>query len=153
MEKNWYLTWDDVIYTPGTLSAEGYRNGKKLMHREIKTTGPAAGIVLSAEESSLKHGSDAVILHAVIVDKDGQMVPYADNELRFTIEGSGSFLGIGNGNPGSHESDLVPVRRAFNGLCQLLVRPDAEGGNIRITATAEGLGSTECTVLPAPSSF
>ena len=27
MQRNWYLTWENVIYEPGELKAVGYRNG------------------------------------------------------------------------------------------------------------------------------
>ncbi|MBQ7792260.1 MAG: hypothetical protein IJ367_02060, partial [Clostridia bacterium] len=71
---------------------------------------------------------------------------YADNEIRFTVEGEGTFLGTGNGNPGSHEDDTLPVRRVFNGLCQLLVRPTGQKGTIKIKAEAAGFQAGECVV-------
>ena len=33
------------------------------------------------------------------------MVPTADNEILFTLEGAGKIIGVGNGNPSSHELD------------------------------------------------
>ncbi|MDE7045036.1 MAG: hypothetical protein K2O97_08510, partial [Acetatifactor sp.] len=54
-------------------------------------------------------------------------------------------LGTGNGNPGSHESDKIPVRRAFNGLCQLLVRAD-RAGIMKITAGSDELMQGICEI-------
>ena len=62
------------------------------------------------------------------------------------VEGAGEFLGTGNGNPGDHDSDKVPHRRAFNGLCQLLVAATGEAGEIKITATSKNLKKAILTV-------
>ena len=67
------------------------------------------------------------------------MVPTADDEILFQVEGAGEFLGTGNGNPADHASDKVPHRRAFNGLCQLLVVANGEAGAIKIAATSKNL--------------
>ncbi|NOV01055.1 glycoside hydrolase family 2 TIM barrel-domain containing protein [Paenibacillus planticolens] len=51
----------------------------------------------------------------------------------------GSLLGVGNGNPSSHEPDKANRRRAFNGYCLLLVQTTSVSGEIVITGTAAGL--------------
>ena len=72
------------------------------------------------------------------------VVPTADNKIFFTVEG-GQFLGTGNGNPGSHESDKIPVRRVFNGLCQLLVKAD-NSGVIKVAAKSNELIQGSCEI-------
>ena len=46
MEKNWYLGWDEVVYEPGTLTAQGYRNGELVLTESVETTGAPYQIVL-----------------------------------------------------------------------------------------------------------
>lgn len=142
MEKDWYLEWENVVYEPGELMAKGYRDGQEIMAETVRTTGAAAKIELEPYKAEVNAG-DTAIIQMRITDMDGAVVPTADNELHFEVRGAGEFLGTGNGNPGSHERDKVPVRRAFNGLCQLLVKA-TEPGRIEITASSAGIKSGAC---------
>lgn len=139
MEKNWYLSWDNVIYEPGTLSAKGYKNGKEVLSEKIETTGAPYALKLEAFKDTINKDNGTGIIKVSVVDKDDRIVPTADDEITFTATGAGTFLGTGNGNPGSHESEKVPHRRAFNGLCQLLVSADGDVGDIVISATSKSL--------------
>jgi beta-galactosidase len=40
-----------------------------------------------------------------VVDAQGRTVSVADNEVTFRVTGSGRLIGVGNGDPSSHESD------------------------------------------------
>ena len=78
-------------------------------------------------------------------DAAQRIVPTADNEVRFSVTG-GRIIGVGNGNPSSHESDQLPERRAFNGLCLVLVQSDRKSGPINLTATSPGLQPAHMTI-------
>ena len=42
-------------------------------------------------------------------------VPVAQNKIHFTIEGAGSIIGVGNGDPSCHEPDVyVPTAPSHN---------------------------------------
>lgn len=86
---------------------------------------------------------DMAIVNVRILDKNDTLEPTADNEVHFEIEG-GKFIGTGNGNPADHSSEKVPVRRTFNGLCQVLVK--SYGKKIIITAKSNGLISGSCKI-------
>jgi beta-galactosidase len=147
MDRNWYLEWVDVIYQPGTLSADGYRLGAKVITKEIKTTGEPVKIELRPDRDSIiADGRDVAIIEVRVLDAEGLVVPTANNQIFFDVRGSGEFLGVGNGNPGSHESDKQPFRRVFNGLCQLLVRSGFDEGEIVVAASATGLESAESVI-------
>lgn len=146
VEKNWYVSWDEVMYEPGHVVAKGYRNGELLIEKILETTGIPAKIVIEPYQEQVRAGGTA-IFKISIVDQNGRIVPTADNELHFNIEGAGSFLGTGNGNPGDHDTDRVPVRRVFNGLCEVLVRTeDYKNAKVILKATAAGLQSGCCEV-------
>lgn len=144
MERNWYLTWENVVYETGGVTAKGYKDGKEVMTQTIKTTDAPYKIELMPYKDNIAVGETAII-NVRIADKNGITVPTADNQIFFTVEG-GQFLGCGNGNPGSHESDKIPVRRAFNGLCQLLVKVTDKEGFIKITAQSSGLKQDICEI-------
>lgn len=145
MERNWYLTWENVVYETGEVTAKGYKDGKEVMTKVIKTTDAPYKIELMPYKDNIAVGETAII-NVRVTDKDGNTVPTADNEIHFNINGAGTLLGTGNGNPSDHDSEKLPVRHAFNGLCQLLVKA-CNTGEIKVTATSENLQDDVCKVI------
>ena len=154
MPRNGHLQWT-VNYEPGTLEAIAYKNGKKLTEK-IETTGQPVEVVLTPYKTTmLADGKDAAVINISVVDKEGREVPDADNMIRFSISGEGKIIGVGNGDPSSHEPDKCAdgawQRSLFNGKCQVIVQSNENAGAIRFEATAAGLatGSTDIlTVSP-----
>jgi beta-galactosidase len=134
MPQNSHLQWS-VKYQPGELRALGYRNGKRIATAAVHTAGAPVSMVLEPDCRIIRaDGSDVVSIAARIVDDQGRTVPTADNAITFKVSGAGHFLGVGNGDPSSHESDKSSTRRAFNGLCLALVQSTEKPGRINITA-------------------
>ncbi|ESQ77445.1 beta-galactosidase GalA [Asticcacaulis sp. AC402] len=139
MPRNRHLEWS-VPYAPGRIEAFGYNKGKVVLKDKRETAGPAARVVLTADRTGLMaDGMDAAVLRAEVVDARGRPVPKAENLIRFEVAGSGSVIGVGNGNPNSHEPDKASQRKAFNGLCSAIVQVGKSPGSITVTASAEGL--------------
>lgn len=139
------LRWDDVIYEPGELRAVAYRNGEVWSETTMMTAGPAAKLSLNADRSVLKaDGRDLSFITVQISDENGNLVPRSHNLVEFEIEGVGEIVAVDNGNPVSHESFVEPRRKAFNGLCLVIVRTiEGETGSITLTAQSEGLSSKQ----------
>ncbi len=84
-------------------------------------------------------------------------MPDANQLIHFTITGDGKIIGVGNGDPSSHEPDKCEdgkwQRSLFNGKCQVIVQAGTAIGNIHFTATADGLyeGNTDINLVPANS--
>ena len=72
--------------------------------------------------------------------KNGQVI-HADALLQFDVTGPARIIGVGNGNPNSHEPDKASQRRAFNGLACAIVQSNALAGEVRLTARADGLAT------------
>lgn len=105
MPKDGHIEWP-VKYTPGTLLAKGYRNGKEIIKTQVETTGNASAIQLIADRSAIKaDGEDVSVVTVKINDAKGLNVPIANDEVTFSIEGPGKIIGVGNGDPASHEPD------------------------------------------------
>jgi len=102
MEQYGHLEWK-VKYTPGTLEAIGYKNGKKVLSEIQKTTDSPENIKLSVDKENQKNG-DVVVVTVETTDKKGAHVPTSNHEMTFSIKG-GKILGVGNGNPTSLEKD------------------------------------------------
>lgn len=136
-----HLMWR-VTYAPGTLKAIGRTGGKVILTQEIKTAGKASKIILSPDHHQIKaDGDDLSFVKVTILDKDGNMVPRADNLVKFKIIGEGKIAGVDNGSQISHEPFKADYRKAFNGLCLAVVQSTTKSGKIKLTATSEGLES------------
>ena len=133
-----HLEWN-VKYSPGKLIARGVRNGKPI-EAVVETTGAPAAIRLTADRSALTaNNTDLAVVNVAILDAQGRVVPVADNEITFKLSGPGKLIGVGNGDPSSHEPDKANRRSAFNGLAQAIVQTTMKGGRIKLKAEASAL--------------
>lgn len=140
------LEWE-VVYKPGKVEARGYKRGKMITNKIIETTTSPAQISLTSNCTRLKaDGRDVAIINIAIKDTKGRVVPTASNLIKFSIEGPGTIIGTGNGNPSSHEPDKASQRMAFNGYCQVLVQTGKTAGEIRLKATSETLKDASITL-------
>jgi beta-galactosidase len=146
MKKDSHLAWN-VKYTPGAIEARGYKDGKQVMTAKRETTGPAAKLVLAADRKEISADGEDVAMFAVEVqDAQGRSVPIADNQVNFHVSGQGKVIGVGNGDPTSHESDPGSSRKAFAGLCMALVQSTKAAGNITVEASSPGLTPASVTI-------
>lgn len=133
-----------IPYEPGRLSAIAYRAGRAIARTLVETTGAPAQLRLTPDRARMAaDGRDAMPITIEVLDAAGRTVPVADNDIRLTIQG-GTILGVGNGDPNSHEPDLPDRdgsagRRLFNGLAQLIVQAGGKPGELIVRATAAGL--------------
>jgi beta-galactosidase len=142
---NGHLEWK-VPYAPGELVAKGKRNGKQLTAK-VETTGPPAALVLTPDRTTLAaDGSDVSLVDVRVVDSRGRTVPIASHKVAFNVTGAGRLLGVGNGDPASHELDKASQRRAFNGRCLAIVQASRAKSAITIKAQAAGLKSGTATI-------
>jgi beta-galactosidase len=84
-------------------------------------------------------GADLSYIKVEIVDKEGYICPNADNLVKFEIAGEGIIAGVGNGNPISHEYFKSNERKTFHGLALAVIRSTDKAGEIKLTATSDGL--------------
>jgi len=147
------LHWDDVVYQPGELKAVAYKNGKAWATDVMKTTGPAAKLKLQADRNTIKaDGQDLSFVTVTVADQDGLLVPRSHNQIHFDINGPGEIVATDNGDATSFESFQSHERKAYNGLCLVIVRAKAgESGNIMLRAASEGLATAEIPIMTAPA--
>ncbi|MBF6640562.1 DUF4982 domain-containing protein [Flavobacterium sp. J49] len=149
MPRNSHLKWQ-VDYQPGTLEAIGYKKGKKITSK-VETTGTAHKVILTPDKTILTaDGKDATVVNISITDDKGREVPVADNMVKFYLTGDAKIIGVGNGDPSSHEPDKCRdgawQRSAFNGKCQVIILAGKTSGSITLEAKANGLQSASTTL-------
>jgi beta-galactosidase len=140
-----HLEWK-VKYAPGKLAAKGVRNGKPI-EAVVETTGAPAAVRLTADRSVLTaNNTDLAVVNVAILDAQCRVVPVADNQIAFTLTGPAKLIGVGNGDPSSHEPDKASRRSAFNGLAQVIVQTTGKAGTIKLKARAVSLKTGTVTL-------
>ncbi len=105
MDRDGHLAWQ-VRYAPGTLLARGYRGGEVVLEDKVETTGAPAVLALQVDRATIHaDGRDVAVVTVELRDSAGRRVPAADRKITFTLQGPGRILGVGNGDPSSHEPD------------------------------------------------
>ena len=144
MPKNGHLSWT-AIYQPGTVKAMGYKNGKKILTRNVETIGDPTRISLTADRSVIRADNcDVAVFRVELQDKKKRLVPTACDDLMITVNGPVRILGVGNGDP-AYQSTERPVDinartyqvKAFNGLAQILLQSTGESGEGTLTVGAD----------------
>ncbi|EDY85156.1 Glycosyl hydrolases family 2, immunoglobulin-like beta-sandwich domain [Verrucomicrobiia bacterium DG1235] len=126
MRKNDHLAWD-VVYEPGELEARGYKGGKQTLSKVVVTTGASSSVELVANRQSIAaDGQDVAVIEMRILDADGSIVPTANDQAHFSITGPGKIIGVGNGNPSSHEPDQYHAKVATVKLGEWSAPPAAD---------------------------
>ncbi len=139
MRRNSHLEWR-VKYAAGALEAKGSNQGQLAAADKVETTGVPAALRLKTDRVDLAaDGEDLAVVEVDVIDAEGRIVPTAGNRVSFSVAGAGRLAGVGNGDPGDHDPDKAPNRRAFNGKCMVLVAAGDEPGPIELTAAADGL--------------
>jgi len=178
------FTWPRVAWQPGTLRAVAtHADGSRSEHR-LETVGEPAAIRLTPRTSPrgfVMDGADIALVDVEVVDARGRRVPTANHRIAFALEGPAEWRGgIAQGDssgkpraeapvpqqsipgttsyPGTarHEDNYVlsrtlPVEAGVN---RVLLRAGTRTGTVRLTATAQGLGSATIAipaVMPPPA--
>jgi beta-galactosidase len=133
-----HVQWK-VRYEPGSIEARGSKDGKVVLSDKRETTGDTVSIRLTADRNEINaDGEDVVVIKVEGLDKEGRLVPIADNHIGFKVTGNGALIGVGNGDPNCQESDKAAKRSLFNGLAQVIVQSTKEPGEIQVEAHKEG---------------
>lgn len=138
-EADFNLVWR-VQFEEGTILGVGYRNGSEIMRSEVHTAGAPAALTLSPDRAEINgDGSDLSFITVTVVDRNNIPVPHASNLVKFRIDGPGAIAGVDNGSQTSMEPFRADYRKACNGKCLAVVKAGKQKGEIRITASSEGL--------------
>ena len=130
------LRWNDVKYQPGEIKVVAYdENGKIVGEQSVKTADKPEAIIMEADREQITaDGDDLAFITVSIVDKNGTLVPDADNQIFFDVQGAGVFKAVCNGDATSLESFTQPQMRLFHGQLVLVVQAATAKGDIVVKA-------------------
>ena len=128
------LRWRDVVYEPGEIKVVVYdENGKKAGEKTVKTAGKPHRLQLDADRSVLNaDGNDLAFITVSLIDKNGTLLPDADDDLQFSVEGAGSFRGVCNGDATSLQVMTEPQMKLFHGQLVVVVQASETAGDITL---------------------
>ncbi|CAG2097578.1 beta-galactosidase GalB [Xanthomonas euroxanthea] len=143
------LRWDGVVYQPGELRVQAYRQGKPWASDRVQTAGSAARMQVMPDRSRIRgDGQDLSFVTVRLFDRAGRPAPTAGDRLRFRIEGPGELVATDNGDPTNLESFAAPQRNAFNGLCLAIVRGKAGvRGTITVHVESDSVQAVSAQVV------
>lgn len=127
------------------------KNVNEVARDTVVTAGSAASLAAIPEKQKIAaDGKSLCYIEVDVLDEFGNFVPTANNEVIFTIEGDGVIVGVDNGNPISRErykdTDGVWKRCAYSGKVLVIVQSTAQSGSFTLTASSNGLESSNVTV-------
>ena len=131
------LRWNNVVYEPGELKVVAYDdNRNKAAEETVHTTGAPVKIKLEADRKMIHaDGDDIAFVTVSLLDKDGNEVPTATDELLFSVEGKGKFKAACNGDATSLEPFTEPRMKLFSGKLVVLVQSITKKGTMTLKVT------------------
>ncbi len=150
---NGHICWN-TVYKPGKICAIGYKNGKRILEREIETTGAPAMLKMSPHKTNMSaDGEDMIVVDMAVYDGKGRFIPDARIGLTASVDGPADILGFGNGNPGFKQKERPAAGEnglelsTFSGNAQLLLRSRKnESGPATLTVTMPDGSTSQITV-------
>ena len=95
---------------------------------------------MKADRASIQaNGQDLSYIEVELLDQDGNRSVQAANLVNFDLEGPGEIVAVASSDPMSTESYQAPYRRSYQGRCLVVVKSTEQPGEIRLSASSEGL--------------
>ncbi|MBF1563926.1 MAG: glycoside hydrolase family 2 protein [Prevotella salivae] len=133
-EHEYHVAWH-VTYEPGEVRVVARKNGKQVDEKIIRTAGAPHHIRLTPNRNVLKaNGRSLSFVTVEVVDKEGNLCPWADQNIQFSLTGEGKIAGVDNGSPFSLERFQANSRHAFFGKCMVVVQAGKAPSVIKLTA-------------------
>lgn len=128
------LMWPNVKYEPGELKVVAYDNhGNKVGESAVLTASEARRLKIDADCTVLRKGIDDLAYVSVsLIDKNGTVLPQADDRIDVQVSGAGTFQAICNGDATSLESFTRPTMKLFNGKLVVTVKAGEKKGAIHL---------------------
>jgi beta-galactosidase len=126
-----------IEYRPGQLIVRGLRGEEVVAVHRQRTAGPAARMELVPDRTRIaSDGQDLSVIRLRVLDAQGHFVPDAQPNVQFHVKGPGRIIGVGNGDPSSHEPHQSTRRTVFRGCAVALLQSTGREGALTVTATS-----------------
>lgn len=142
-EHEYHVMWRER-FEPGTVRVVSRKAGRQVAERTVNTAAQPHHLRLTPNRKTLlANGRSLVFITVEVVDKNGNLCPWAENEVFFSLNGHASIAGVDNGSPFSLERFKDNRRKAFFGKCLVVVQAGNDEGEVNIKAKSIGLEDAE----------
>ena len=131
----------ETTYRAGKLEAVSFdETGNEVGRSKLETAGEETILDILPEETEIKaDGEDLTYVAVHMTDKKGILKMMEDKKVTISVEGAGTLLAIGSGNPETTEKFSAKSHTTWHGRLVAVVKSNQEQGNIRVTAMASGM--------------
>lgn len=151
-KKRNIISWKDIPYTPGKITAIARKDGKIVAQDELQTTGKAVALKIEAENATWKaDGMDLQYIKVYAIDNKGRKVPDANAEVTFDISGTARIIAVDNGDHLSNDLFDGNKKALHNGFAMAILRSQQTAGTVKLKVTATGLKGGEKTLTVVPT--
>lgn len=141
----------EIPYAPGTLKVEGLRDDRVVAESILQTVGTPVQLKLSADRTVLNAGGqDLSFITVEAVDEKGRLQMNTNQKVRFLVSGAGTIAAVGNGNGQTQDSYSGDTIDLFNGRALVVLRTARKAGEIKLTATGDGLSMSSIGLHAEP---
>lgn len=128
-----------TAYTPGTLEAVAYEQGRELSRWTLASTGKPICLAGWVEPGEGLPERELIYVGLALKDETGCFTPARDADLTAQVEGDAELAGFGSGDPKPLTGYTDGISRTFQGRAQAILRTEAASGCVVLTVAAEGL--------------
>lgn len=150
-EYQFLFTFPDIKFEAGKLEAVGFNAGKEVTRYTVETAGEPSAIKLSSIENPSgwkADGADVALVQIEVVDAQGRRCPLANDMIHYQLDGPAEWRGgLAQGPDNYILAKDFPVECGIN---RAIIRSTTTAGEIRLTASANGLKSASITMKTLP---
>lgn len=148
VKKRNVIYWQNIPFTPGSITAIARKGGKVVAKDELTTTGQAVALQVETENANWKaDGMDLQYAKVYAVDSKGRKVPLATGELTFEVSGAANLMAVDNGDHASNDLFTGNKRLLYKGFAMAILRATQTGGTVKLKVTGAGLKGIEKTFI------
>jgi hypothetical protein len=128
-----------VAYEAGTLEAAATAQGGTVVTSALSTAQAPSAMLVTPDCTELKaDGEDIAQLEVTVVDGRGNWVTNASDMISVTVEGSGTLLGVENGDQADNTEYSSAQRRAHHGKLLAYIRSNGQAGPVKVIFRSVG---------------
>ena len=138
IEKYSFGEWN-IPFESGEILCIGYKNGKKVCEDKRITTGKPVAFKLTLKNTFEANGSDLALFNCECIDESGNIVPDADEFVKFTVNSPALIVGTGSDNT-DHSNVKNTSRQMYMGKITVAVKPAKDQEKLILTAQSKDIG-------------
>lgn len=151
-EYRFLHTFDSISWEAGTVEAVAYDENGHIVSRDIcRTAGEPSALrltLMQGPKGTFADGADVALVEIEVVDKAGNRCPLDNRMITFDLEGPAEWRGgIAQRADNYALATALPVECGVN---RVMIRSTRQAGDVKLTATAEGLPAATITFATLP---